>query len=74
MNKKLRSLECLYFSGNLLLKYLRFRSSMNWSLSNLVAMLGYNLFTYRDLWLWLDNPFEVPAIVPGEHQLLLAFR
>lgn len=58
----------------LLLKYLRFRSSINWSLSNLVAMLRYNLFTYRDLWLWLDNPFEVPAIVPGEHQLLLAFR
>jgi hypothetical protein len=58
----------------LLLKYLRFRSSMNWSLSNLVAMLRYNLFTYRDLWLWLDNPFEVPAIVPSEHQLLLAFR
>lgn len=58
----------------LLLKYLKFRSSINWSLSNLVAMLRYNLFTYRDLWLWLDNPFEVPAIVPGEHQLLLAFR
>ena len=58
----------------LLLKYLKFRSSMNWSLSNLVAMLRYNLFTYRDLWLWLDNPFEVSAIVPGEHQLSLAFR
>lgn len=58
----------------LLLKYLKFRSSMNWSLSNLVAMLRYNLFTYRDLWLWLDNPFEVPAIVPGEHQLSLALR
>jgi hypothetical protein len=58
----------------LLLKYLKFRSSMNWSLSNLVAMLRYNLFTYRDLWLWLDNPFEVPAIVPDEHQLTLAFR
>ena len=58
----------------LLLKYLRFRSSINWSLSNLVAMLRYNLFTYRDLWLWLDNPFEVPPIVPGEHQLLLALR
>lgn len=58
----------------LLLKYLKFRSSMNWSLSNLVAMLRYNLFTYRDLWLWLENPFDVPAIVPGEHQLSLAFR
>ncbi len=58
----------------LLLKYLKFRSSINWSLSNLVAMLRYNLFTYRDLWLWLDNPFEVPAIVPAEEQLTLAFR
>ncbi len=58
----------------LLLKFLKFRSSMNWSLSNLVAMLRYNLFTYRDLWLWLDNPFEVPAIVPGDEQLMLAFR
>ncbi len=58
----------------LLLKYLKFRSSINWSLSNLVAMLRYNLFTYRDLWLWLDKPFEVPAIVPGEEQLSLTFR
>lgn len=58
----------------LLLKFLRFRSSMNWSLSNLVAMLRYNLFTYRDLWLWLDNPFEVPALIPGDEQLMLAFR
>ena len=58
----------------LILKYLKFRSSMKWSLSNLVAMLRYNLFTYRDLWLWLDNPFEVPAIVPGEEQLALTFR
>jgi len=58
----------------LILKFLKFRSSMNWSLSNLVAMLRYNLFTYRDLWLWLDNPFEVPAIIPSEEQLALAFQ
>lgn len=58
----------------LLLKYLKFRSSMQWSLSNLIAMLRYNLFTYRDLWLWLDKPFEVPAIVPGGEQLTLSFR
>jgi len=58
----------------LLLKFLRFRSSMNWSLSNLVAMLRYNLFTYRDLWLWLDRPFEVPAVIPEDVQLMLAFR
>jgi len=58
----------------LLLKYLKFHSKMKWSLSNLIAMLRYNLFTYRDLWLWLDKPFEVKAIVPGEEQLALAFR
>jgi Domain of unknown function (DUF4372)/Transposase DDE domain len=58
----------------LVLKYLNFRSSLNWSLSNLIAMLRFNLFTYRDLWLWLDNPFEVPAVVPGVEQLPLGFR
>lgn len=58
----------------LLLKFLKFKSSLNWSLSNLVAMLRYNLFTYRDLWLWLDNPFEVPALSPNDEQLTLAFR
>jgi hypothetical protein len=26
------------------------------------------------LWLWLDKPFEVKAVVPGEEQLALAFR
>ena len=36
----------------LLLKYLKFRSTFAWSVSNLVAMLRYNLFTYRNLWAW----------------------
>jgi IS4 transposase len=44
----------------LLLKYLQFRSRIAWSLSNLVALLRYNLFTYRVLWAWLDDPFETP--------------
>lgn len=58
----------------LLLKYLKLKSSLNWSLSNLIAMLRYNLFTYRDLWLWLDDPSGTPAIVPQEEQLMLSFR
>ncbi len=57
----------------LLLKYLKFRSSFGWSLSNLVAMLRYNLFTYRDLWAWIDSPYEVPPVVPTGEQLALAF-
>lgn len=57
----------------LLLKYLMFRSRFGWSLSNLIAMLRYNLFTYRDLWAWIDSPYEVPPIVPIGEQLALEF-
>jgi hypothetical protein len=55
----------------LVLKYLKFRSSFMWSLSNLVAMLRYNLFTYRDLWTWIDQPFEPPPMVIMQEQLSL---
>jgi hypothetical protein len=55
----------------LILKYLKFRSSFLWSLSNLVAMLRYNLFTYRDLWSWIDNPFEPPPMAVMAEQLSL---
>jgi len=57
----------------LLLKYLMFRSQFGWSLSNLIAMLRYNLFTYRDLWAWIDSPYEVPPIIPTGEQLALEF-
>ena len=55
-----------------LLKYLQFRSKMKWALSNLVALVRWNLFTYRDLWTWLDEPFATAAQPPGDTQLLLA--
>ena len=57
----------------LLLKYLQLRSRLNWALSNLVALLHWNLFTYRDLWRWLDNPFETPPLPPIPQQILLRF-
>lgn len=44
----------------LLLKYLQLRASRGWSLSNLVALLRQQLFVYRDLFAWLDQPFEPP--------------
>jgi hypothetical protein len=47
----------------LLLKYLQLRSRFGWSLSNLVALLRMNLFTHRDLWAWLDQPFTGPPTV-----------
>jgi len=44
----------------LLLKYLQLKATFGWSLSNLVALLRMNLFTYRDLWTWLNDPFTGP--------------
>jgi hypothetical protein len=44
----------------LLLKGLQMRSTLNWALSNLVALLRWNLFSYRDLWTWIDAPYDTP--------------
>jgi hypothetical protein len=55
----------------LLLKYLQLRSSLAWALSTLVALLTWNLFTYRDLWAWLDDPTEVPPLIPEQKQMPL---
>lgn len=45
----------------LAIRYLQMRASFGWSLSNLVALLRQQLFVYRDLWEWLNQPFEPPA-------------
>jgi hypothetical protein len=42
----------------LLLKYLQFKSRLNWHLSNLLAILRLNLFRALDLARWIENPFE----------------
>jgi hypothetical protein len=46
----------------LLVKYLQLKSIFGWSLSNLVALLRQQLFVYRDLWAWIDNPFQPPPV------------
>ena len=56
----------------LLIKYLQFKSKFGWALSNLVAFLRWNLFTYRDLWEWIDNPFEILPIKPQPVQYVLS--
>ncbi len=51
----------------LLLKFLQFlqlKFTWPWSLSNLAALLRFNLLTYRDLWAWLNAPFGRPGITP----------
>jgi IS4 transposase len=52
----------------LILKYLQLRASFGWSLSNLVALLRMNLFAYRDLWAWLNDPFTPPPLPPPPMQ------
>jgi hypothetical protein len=55
----------------LIIRYLQFRSQFHWAVSNLVALLRLNLFTYRDLWQWINRPFDTPPQMPPEHQLVL---
>ncbi len=35
-----------------------------------MALLRWNLFTYRDLWRWIDDPYETPPEVPQPVQLV----
>jgi len=57
----------------LLLKWLHHLSKANWSLSNLASMLRLNLFTYRELTQWIDNPMGTPPLTPVAEQLNLAW-
>lgn len=56
----------------LILRYLKLRSTFGWALSNLLAMLRFNLFAYRDLWAWLNEPFAL-AESPPDQQLTLTW-
>ena len=51
----------------LVLKYLQLEPSFSWSLSTLAALLRQRLFFYRDLSVWLDDPFQSPPALVGVH-------
>ena len=57
----------------LLIKQLQMKSKHNWSLSNLIALLRMNLFSHRDLWAWLNNPFCPPPEPAVNSQGVLVF-
>jgi hypothetical protein len=57
----------------LLLKWLHHLSKANWSLSNLASLLRLNLFTYRELTKWLNDPLETPPLIPEPEQLVLTW-
>ncbi len=50
----------------LILKYLQMKSSFGWSVSSIAALVRQQLFIFRDLWAWLNNPLEGP---PAARQL-----
>ena len=53
----------------LLLKYLLLKSTFNWSFSNLVALVRQQLFVYRDLFGWLNDPYQAPPVLAGVHDV-----
>ena len=53
----------------LVIKWLHHQSKAGWSFSNMATMLWLNIFTYRALRAWLDEPYETPPIVPEAEQL-----
>ncbi len=58
----------------LLIKFLQLKSKFKWSLSNLVAFLRWNLFTYKDLWGWINKPFDTLPDVPQPVQMQLPLK
>ncbi len=56
----------------LVLRYLQLQATFAWSLSNLVALLRQQLFVYRDLYQWLNQPFEAPPALAGIHDAQLS--
>jgi hypothetical protein len=53
----------------LILKWLQMKSTFHWSLSNLIALLRQQLSVYRDLWVWLNNPYQAPPPLAAAQQL-----
>ena len=51
----------------LLIRYLQLRSRLQWHLSRFAALLRHQLFVYRDLWRFLDMPFEGPPPLRSDY-------
>ncbi len=56
----------------LLLSYLKFKSKFSWSIYTLCAVLPTNLFSRRNLWDWLNDPYHERSQKPvNQYQLEL---
>ncbi|MBZ2186193.1 MAG: hypothetical protein K7J46_15890 [Bryobacter sp.] len=52
----------------LLVRFLELRSRLKWHTSRFIALLRRQLFVYRDLFRFLDYPFEAPLILRPDYQ------
>ena len=50
-------------------KILHIKSTFGWHLSNFMVLLRQQLFVYRDLWKWIDDPFQAPETAPPQMEL-----
>jgi hypothetical protein len=57
----------------LAVKFLQLQAKFSWSLSRLIALLRQQLFVYRDLWRWLESPFEPPMELTADDSPQLPF-
>ena len=57
----------------LAVKFLQLQAKFPWSLSRLIALLRQQLFVYRDLWRWIESPFESPLPLTEEDSPQLPF-
>jgi hypothetical protein len=48
----------------LMLSYLKFQSKFKWSVYTLVMILPVNIFSKRNLWDWLNDPFHDKSEIP----------
>lgn len=56
----------------LLLAYLKFLSSISWAIGQLHTLVSHILFLKKDLWVWLNKPFEAShPLVPKTLQMEL---
>jgi IS5 family transposase len=57
----------------LAVKFLQLQAKFPWSLSRLISLLRQQLFVYRDLWRWIELPFEAPQPLTMEDSPQLPF-
>ena len=55
----------------LLVKILHMKSRFGWHLSNFIVLLRQQLFVYRDLWKWIDDPCQAPETTPSPQMELV---